>query len=183
MSFTKFWYVFHVYKEFQTFFDKLSLERERPAKWISPSLYKNHGRWGSSSCTNQNDVETVLKKTIKNKLFYNSSEASSSVERISQKVMKTSTKLSGGCNDQRNQPQKSKIFGNQWHLGELVFTEYFSSISPHSSCPLSIDTFRVKPGSGIGWTEPRKEYFIGLVDIRLSLKGKLGEDKYFSCKI
>ena len=62
---------------------------------------------------NQNDVETVLKKIIKNKLFYNSSEASSSVERISQKVMKTSTKLSRDCNDQRNQPQKSKISENQ----------------------------------------------------------------------
>merc|ERR1712227_333576 len=35
-------------------------------------------------------------------------------------------------------------------------------------------TFRVKPGSGIGRTEPRKEYFIGLVDIRLSLKGYIG---------
>ena len=42
---------FHVYKEFQTFFDKLFLERERAAKWISPSLYKNHGRGGRSSCT------------------------------------------------------------------------------------------------------------------------------------
>ena len=65
---------------------------------------------------NKNDVEnveTVLKKINKNKLFYNSSEASSSVERISQKVMKTSTKLSRDCSDQRNQQQKSKIFVNQ----------------------------------------------------------------------
>lgn len=31
-----------------------------------------------------------------------------------------------------------------------------------------------KPGAGIGWTEPRKEAVIGLVDIRLSLPGYVG---------
>ena len=31
-----------------------------------------------------------------------------------------------------------------------------------------------KPGAGIGWTEPRMEYFIGMVDIRKRLPGYVG---------
>jgi len=49
-------------------------------------------------------------------------------------------------------------------------------------CPMM---FRVKPGSGLGWTEPRMEAFIGCVDKRLSLKGYIGgvkkrESKFFN---
>jgi len=41
----------------------------------------------------------------------------------------------------------------------------------NTRCPM----FRSnKPGSGLGWTEPRKESFIGLVDRRLTLKGYIG---------
>ena len=31
-----------------------------------------------------------------------------------------------------------------------------------------------KPGAGIGWTEPRMEYFIGRVDVRKTLPGYVG---------
>ena len=41
-----------------------------------------------------------------------------------------------------------------------------------------------KPGAGLGWTEPRSEAFIGLVDKRKMLKGYIGgvknrESKFF----
>merc|ERR1719318_974477 len=33
---------------------------------------------------------------------------------------------------------------------------------------------RYKPGAGLGWTEPRMEYFIGMVDRRKFLPGYVG---------
>ena len=39
-----------------------------------------------------------------------------------------------------------------------------------------------KPGAGLGWTEPRMEEFVGLVDRRKHLPGYVGGVKKRECK-
>jgi len=39
-----------------------------------------------------------------------------------------------------------------------------------------------KPGAGLGWTEPRMEEFVGLVDRRKHMRGYVGGVRKRDCK-
>ena len=76
------------------------------------------------------------------------------------------------------QRSNSGVRASKWTAGiEKIKTRRQSSHD--HNLPIPGDEYRqpfrsYKPGAGIGWTEPRMESFIGMVDIRKRLPGYVG---------